>query len=444
MNFTRPSMLATASFMVLLSALYIHNEPLRKNKWILIFPVFTYIFAHLTRLDAGYLGMAFGSAFAVLLLFKQKNLLPFLLKFITPVVCFILLIKLVNVYTQKDKVRNHDFVEKAEIIRQLIDYRNIAAYVPKDVKDTVAYNAMMYQRYCNDDKIFSVDYFKKLTNKSPLLESGNSKKFDDEFGAFTKSLSNENSAAKMFNYGLLVVFLIWFLSGVKNNSPNFIKYLLFQFTFLVIVAGMSYYMKLPARIFNPLLVMLTCGNIIFAFSVLRFENKNFYYLISLPFLFLLVSIPGYAKSNSKLISDYKQYGRINKMIVDDMNNSFSNAVFIPTNLRSWEMHSATDPIKEINLKNKNSYVYLTIELCTAPETSDQLIDKFGTNDHAELFKKISELNNVIFISTDNFNNSLRAYYHYLYNQDYHFEKIKAESASFYQYTGLDYYRLKKN
>ena len=110
MNFTRPSMLATASFMVLLSALYIHNETLRKNKWILIFPVITYIFAHLTRLDAGYLGMAFGSAFAVLLLFRQKNLLPFLLKFITPVVCFILLIKLVNVYTQKDKVRNHDFV----------------------------------------------------------------------------------------------------------------------------------------------------------------------------------------------------------------------------------------------------------------------------------------------------------------------------------------------
>lgn len=443
MNFTRPSMLAACSFIVLLSVLYIHDETLRKNKWILIFPVITYIFAHLTRLDAGYLGIAFGSAFAVLFIFKQKNVLPFILKFIAPVVVFILLIKVVNVYLQKDKIRNHDFVEKAEIIRQLIDYRNIAAYVPKDVKDTIAYNAMMYQRYCNDDKIFNVDYFKKLTNKSPLLESGNDKKFDDEFGAFTKSLDNENSAAKMFNYGLFLVFLIWLLVGVKNNYLNFIKYILFQIGFLIIVAGMSYYMKLPARIYNPLLVMLTCGNIIFAFSFLRFDNKKLNYLFIVPLLFVLFGIQGYAKSNSKLISDYKQYGRINKMTVDDMNTTFSNTVFIPTNLRSWEMHSATDPVKEINLKNKNSYVYLTIELCTAPETNDQLIDKFGTNDHAKLFKNISEMNNVVFISTDNFNNFLRTYYHYLYNQDYYFEKVKSESASFYQYTGLDYYRLKK-
>jgi hypothetical protein len=344
---------------------------------------------------------------------------------------------------QKDKIRNHDFVEKAEIIRQLIDYRNIAAYVPKDVQDTIAYNAMMYQRYCNDDKIFNVDYFKKLTNKSPLLESGNDKKFDDEFGAFTKSLDNENSAAKMLNYGLFIVFLIWLFAGMKNNYVNFIKYILFLTGFLIIVAGMSYYMKLPARIYNPLLVMLTCGNIIFAFSFLRFDNKKLNYLFILPLLVVLFSIQGYAKSNSKLISDYKQYGRINKMIVDDMNTSFSNTIFIPTNLRSWEMHSATDPVKEINLMNKNSYVYLTIELCTAPETNDQLIDKFGTKDHAKLFKNISEMNNVVFISTDNFNNFLRAYYHYLYNQDYSFEKVKSESASFYQYTGLDYYRVKK-
>ena len=41
-------------------------------------------------------------------------------------------------------------------------------------------------------------------------------------------------------------------------------------------------------------------------------------------------------------------------------------------------------------------MYLSIELCLAPETEDQLITKFGTKDHALLFKKISEMDNVFF------------------------------------------------
>ena len=157
---------------------------------------------------------------------------------------------------------------------------------------------------------------------------------------------------------------------------------------------------------------------------------------------ILVAFPGYSKANKKYISDYEKYGRINHGIINDM-NTFQNTIFIPTNVRSWEMHNGTDPIKEINFKNNNCYVYLSIELSLAPETQDQLMDKFGTFDHAELFKKISIMNNVIFISTDSYNNFLRGYYHYLYNQDYYFEKIRNERPAFYQYTGLDYYRLKK-
>ena len=206
---------------------------------------------------------------------------------------------------------------------------------------------------------------------------------------------------------------------------------------------MSYYMKLPARIFNPLLVLLTFGNITYAFLFLKFQNKQYNYILLITIFLVLTGISNYSKANTKLISDYKGYGKINHMMVNDMNAKFNNTIFIPTNLRSWEMHNATDPIKEINLKNKNNYVYLTIELSLAPETKDQLIDKFKTSNHAELFKNISEMNNVIFISDDNFNNFLRAYYHYIYNQDYYFEKITNEGASFSQFTGLDYYRLKK-
>jgi hypothetical protein len=125
-----------------------------------------------------------------------------------------------------------------------------------------------------------------------------------------------------------------------------------------------------------------------------------------------------------------------------MNNSFTNIIFIPTNLRSWEIHTATDPIKEINFKNKNCYVYLTIELSLAPETQDQLLDKFGTTDHSKLFKKISTMSNVVFISDDNFNDFLKKYYHYIYNQDYEFEKVDTVPSPYYQYTGLNYYRLK--
>ena len=108
------------------------------------------------------------------------------------------------------------------------------------------------------------------------------------------------------------------------------------------------------------------------------------------------------------------------------------------------MHNATDPIREINFEKGNCYVYLSIELSLAPETKDQLIDKFGTSDHAELFNNICKMNNVVFISTNDYNNFLRGYYHYLYNQDYYFEKVRNENAPFYENTGLDYYRLKKN
>ena len=202
-------------------------------------------------------------------------------------------------------------------------------------------------------------------------------------------------------------------------------------------------MKLPARIFSPLLVLLTFGNILFLFSFFKFEKRIWYYLISFPVIISLLSIPQYSKANSFIISSYKKFGKINQMMFDDMNSNFSNTIFIPTNIRAWDIHCATDPINEITLKNKNCYVYLTIEGSVTPETQDQLISKFGTNDHSKLFNKISEMNNVIFISEDNYNRFIKSYYHYLYNQDYYFEKDSVVSSSLNKYTGLNYYRFKK-
>ena len=190
-NFTRPAILATSSFIILLSVLYLNTEVLKNNKWILILPGITYILGHFTRLDAGYLGFSFGIVFGLLIIVNQKNIFPFLYKYILPVFIFILMVKLIDFTSQKKNTRNNAFLEKTEIIRQLIDYRNAAAYIPKTIKDTIAYNAMINARYCSDEKIISIDFLKQLTNESPLLERGNEKKFDDEFGSFTKSLGEE-------------------------------------------------------------------------------------------------------------------------------------------------------------------------------------------------------------------------------------------------------------
>jgi hypothetical protein len=442
-NFTRPAILATSSFIILLGVLYLNSNILKNNKWLLIFPCTTYMLGHLTRLDAGYLGFVFGSAVAALIVLNQKKILPFLLKFILPVVAFIVLIKTIDLASQKNNARNNEFLEKTEIIRQLIDYRNAAAFVPKTIKDTIAYNAMINARYCSDEKIISVDFLKQLTDESPLLERGNEKKFADEFGAFTKSLKEENNVAKNLNYGFFILLILWLLTSFTKNLIPFLKYTAFQLFFISVTLFMSYYMKMPARIFNPLLVILTISNVLFLFSLLTFKEKKLYYSISILFIAVLYSLPTYSKANKKLISDYKNYGQINHMMVDDMNRRFNNTIFIPTNLRSWEMHNATDPLQEINFVNKNSYVYLTIELSLAPETQDQLLSKFGTTDHAALFNNISKMNNVVFISDDNFNNFLRAYYHYLYKQDYFFEKISNDILPFYAATGLNYYKLKK-
>jgi hypothetical protein len=105
------------------------------------------------------------------------------------------------------------------------------------------------------------------------------------------------------------------------------------------------------------------------------------------------------------------------------------------------MHNATDPDNEINFEKGNSYVYLTIELSLAPETKDQLIDKFGTDDHSQLFKKISKMNNVVFISNEKFNAFLRAYYFYIYGQEYYFETVDPNPPPFFRRTNLNYYRL---
>ena len=442
-NFTRPSIIVTTSFIMLVAILYLHIETLRKNKWILVFPALTYGFGHLTRLDAGYLGFVFGSLFSLLFIFKQKPLFPFLLKFLLPIAIFILLVKTTDLFSQKNSTRNKDFLKKTELIRQLIDYRNAAAYIPKDAKDTMSYYAMISARYCSDDKVISVDFLEKLTNETALLTETNRKKFSDEFGTFLQSLNQENSLAARINYGLFALFILWFSLSPKNNYFNFLKYFSWQLFFLMLITSMSYFMKLPARIFNPLLVMLTLGNLIFTGSILRFKNTRLNYLILLPCLFIIIGIPNFVKSNNTLITNYKEFGEVNRMMLDHMNSTFTNTIFIPTNLRSWEMHNATDPINEINFKNGNSYVYLTIELSLAPETKDQLIDKFGTADHSLLFKKISQLNNVIFISDETFNNFLKAYYHYIYGQDYYFEPVNPNPPPFLQYTKLNYYRLKQ-
>ena len=76
------------------------------------------------------------------------------------------------------------------------------------------------------------------------------------------------------------------------------------------------------------------------------------------------------KANKTIIKGYQQYGRINHNIFDDMNR-FSNTIFIPTNLRSWEIHNATDPINEINFKNNNSYYCCKEEFA---KTKDQRPD----------------------------------------------------------------------
>jgi hypothetical protein len=373
----------------------------------------------------------------------QKNIIPFLLKFMLPVLMFILAVTAIDVISKRNNQRNNEFLEKTEIIRQLIDYRNAAAYVPQNINDTIAYNAMVNARYCSDNNVISVPFLKKLTQQSPLIPSGNESKFKDEFGVFLDSLNAENKVAANLNYAFLFIVFIWFIRSVKHNYIGFLKYLLFQVFFIVVIAAMSYFMKLPARIFNPLLVVLTFSNMIYLFSMFHFEKKLWYLLITFPIAVSLAAIPKYSSANNEAITRYDAFGKINHLMFDDMNSNFSNTIFIPTTLRSWEMHNATDPIKEINFKNKNCYVYLTIELSLAPETQDQLLAKFGTYDHAELFKKISGMDNVIFISEDNFNNFLRAYYHYLYKQDYYFEKVTNILPSFYQYTGLSYYRLRK-
>ncbi|MFY9308419.1 MAG: hypothetical protein WAQ28_05135 [Bacteroidia bacterium] len=440
-NFTRPSLLVTVSFIMLLAVLYLNNDVLKRNKWLLAFPVVTYVLGHLTRLDAGYLGFTFGSGFAFLLVYKRKSILPFGLKYILPVLVFIIIVKLIDRNAQRSDSRNEDFLTKTELIRQLIDYKNTGAYVPKTTNDTIIYNAMMLARYCSDDKIITSEFLQKLSEGSPQIEDAEKKKFESEFGAFLKSTNNENSLMKKLNYGILIVFLVFLLSAPKSHYFSFLRYFLFQLMFLTIIVGMSYYMKMPARIYNPLFVGLTLANILFLFSLLNFNKRAFYFCLLVPLFLVFVSIPAYSATNKQLLKKYRQYGKINHQMIDEMNNSFSNTVFIPTNLRSWEMHTATDPLREINFKNGNSYVYLSIELSLAPETKEQLKDKFGTDNHAELFKNISEMKNVVFISDDAYNNFLRAYYHYLYNQDYEFEKVG--SPAFTQYTGLNFYRLKK-
>ena len=442
-NFTRPAILCTASFVFLLGALYVNSELFSKNKWILILPVITYILAHLTRLDGGYLGFVFSSVAVTLIVFFQKNIFPFLLKYLLPVITFIVIIKIVDINIQKSNKGNKDFLDKTEMIRQLIDYRNVGGYIPKDIKDTLAYNALMNARYCSDDKIISKEFLEKLSNESPLLQSGNKKKMEAEFGAFIKSLSNDNLVARNINIAFIVLLLLWyFISPAKESLKKLLAFIFLQMFFTGIVAGMSYYMKLPARIYNPLLVLITVSNILMMFSFLAFKNRKHYYMTILIFLGALIAIPGYMEANKKYISDYTKYGRVNHGIINEM-NTFQNTIFILTTVRSWESHNATDPLNEINFKNNNCYVYLSIELSLAPETKDQMVDKFGTSDHNELFKKISAMDNVIWVASEDYNRFLGGYYYYNYGQQYYFEKVRNEKSTFYQFTGLDFYRVRK-
>lgn len=442
-NFTRPAILGTSTFLLLLAALYLNKETLKNNLWILVFPIITYFLAHVTRLDGGYLGFIFGIACSVILLFKEKEIIPYLTRYVTPVLLFILLIYFYDLVSRKSDARNQSYLEKTELIRQLIDYRNAAAYVPKDVKDTLAYNAMIGARYCSDDKVITTDFIRKLTNNSPLAERGSADKFKDEFRAFKISLNNENNIIKNLNIVIILIILFWFFFSVRKNYLGFLKYIFLQIIFITVILLMCYYMKLPARIFNPLLVVATITNILFLFTLISFEKKNYYFLLAMPILVTLFSIPQYAKATKNILKGYGNFGRINRAIFDDMNSRFENTVFIPTDVRSWEMHNATDPILEVNFQKKNCYVYLSIELSLAPETQDQLKEKFGTADHSKLFQRISEKNNVIFISSDSYNNFLRGYYYYLYNQNYYFEKVFQDDVTFTSSTGLNYYRLKR-
>ena len=440
-NFTRPSILGTSTFIFLLTSLYLNIDLFKKNKWILIFPAFIYIYSHLTRLDGGHLGFLFSIVPSLILISFYKNVLNFVKYYILPVLIFIVIVKVFDSISQKSNPRNKELIEKSGVIRQLVDYRNTASYIPENLKDTIAFNAVN-AKYANDNKVISIDYLKKLTNDSPLLERRSMVKFNEEFDVFKESIRNENVVAKNLNFSFLIILLIWLFTSIRKNIFGFLKYVVIQLYFLSFILSMCYYMKLPPRIYNPLLVLLTISNIYLIITILYTGNRKYYYLLVISLISILFAVPNYTEANSKLIGFYKKLGKINHGIFNEL-NKFSNTIFIPTNVRSWEIHSATDPIREINFRNNNCYVYLSIELSITPETQDQLVKKFGTFDHSELFTKISKMSNVVFISNQNYNRFLITYYHFLYNQDYYFEEVLSYEPVIFKDAKLKYYRLKK-
>ena len=440
-NFTRPSILSTASFVALLSALYLEGEILIKNRWILIFPSIIYILGHLTRVDGGYLGLVIGLCFSFCVILYKKNIFTYLVKFILPVLGFVAIIMIFNTYSYRSNLRNKDYFEKIGLVIKIVDNQNPLTYHPINIQDTVAHDALIKAMYWGDNEIITIDLFNRII-QGPYLFNNNFAKSKASITKFIRSMDEENKIAWNLNLAFILIMLAWFITSFKTHYKVFLKFILLQLFFIMLVLVMSYYMKLPERVFNPLLVLLTLFNVLILSSILS-SNKIFLYLISITiFAILLLSIPGYLNANEKLIDRANLVGNINQRVVNDINSQFHNTILIPLTVRAWCIHDNSDPIREINFKNNNSFVYLSIDFSLAPETKDQLIAKFGTSNHSELFKRISCMNNVIFISNEPYNNFIRVYYYYLYNQNFTFEKVITSDDIFEKETGIGYYRLR--
>ncbi len=443
MNFTRPAILATGTSVLLFALLIPDKETLKKRKLMAGFLIIAFILGHLTRIDAGYLAFAFCAVFLVLNSFKGMKIWS--VKLLYPLLPFLAVIMLVKV-SDSFSIRkgNEDFVEKARLLKEYDNYQNIRPFTPENIRDSLTFDAAVRAYYLTDNSTVTVNFLKKVTG-GPLLEQGiNYKKLDESLKDFKISILGDSSPALMFTVFFLFCTLLYYWKDKKQGGPLLFRFLFFQVFFAGLLLTLIVFMKLPARIYNPMLLLFVlCNFILFMGSGLYTVLDRFKMITAIAGLAAaIIFIPGYFSGTHKNLKNYSMFGRINNAMVENM-NSFKNTIFIPTNISAWEVHFATDPIKEMNMLNGNSYVYLSIELSLAPETQDQLIAKFGTNDHSKLFKKISEMDNVVFISDDNYNNFLGAYYHFLYGQDYKFEPVQPYPAPLYKNNGLNYYRVRK-
>jgi hypothetical protein len=462
-NFTRVSILLTGSSLLGLIYLIYFEKDVR-------FFRLKYGF-YLGAFGVGYLLRPEATTFTLVILGGLVALLSFSRDFRKPALFVLPLLLFIGTHTVVEKTSQSADKAKFETrwpyIFNLLDGCNFKSEATgemlKTPEDSVRLMAVGTW-YVEDENQITPEFLEQLSASSPISWTTLSnwrQNLNDEFHKAKSFYGREyhrglNWFVKMIGFAIFnLLILLWCLSQLvtgEMSTRSFLKVILYFFGFVALMLTTMLFIKMEDRIFTPVAIIFTCGNLLLLTSLVDLKLKG--NRAKRGLIVLLILLAGFSiwrmKSMRKIAVEKKQELNLKRNFIAEVNTQFSDKLIF---YDLWSMTLLHDsPFKNVEMNPQNTHTVFGEYWCNSYQSHrDYLKSICGSVEFEPFFECLFEKKEeVVFILSKHRKDLLESYLSILYNLNYKFELIHPDSeVSKIKYSFLwakldfNYYRLRQ-